>query len=473
MTTIIGIILFVMQLLGIISSVNALMTTRTSQGTIAWIISLNTFPLAAVPAYWIFGRTKFHGYVTAKQRVAAETDARIQPFIDTVTPYIVRPTDEQHAALAGQRLAKMPYLRGNAVELLIDGDATFNSILTGIDAAEEYVLVQFYIVHDDDLGYKLKKHLIAKARQNIRIWFLYDEIGSHTLSASYLRDLRNAGIEVNSFHSTRGKQNRFQINFRNHRKIVVTDGTAAWVGGHNVGDEYLGKDPKFGHWRDTHMKITGPAALELQLSFAEDWHWATNEIISFTGKPITGNNGDATVLILPSGPADRLETASLMFQEAIHSAHKRIWITSPYFVPDESVISALHLAALRGVDVRVLIPDKADKLLIYYSAYAFAGELLQSGIKILRYTLGFLHEKVFLIDDVLAGVGTANFDSRSFRLNFEVTALVIDDVFVKEIEAMFLKDFSNSRPMTIEEVNGKSFLFKMLSRASYLSAPIQ
>ncbi len=465
-------IIAIAHILGVFSSVSALMATRTSQGAIAWIVALNSFPLITVPAYWIFGRNKFKGYVTARHALDDQHDEQIEIVRRLVEPFRFKPENKQ-GTMAGEKLAQLPILGSNAVDLLIDGEQTFDSIIEGIDQAREYILVQFYIIHDDGLGQRLKGALLDKVRQDVRVFLLYDEIGSHSLPKSYLEEMRSAGIAVHSFQSTRGSSNRFQLNFRNHRKIVVVDGKAGWIGGHNVGDEYLGKNPKFGRWRDTHVKITGPAVLEMQVSFLEDFHWATDTVPDVAWKPVPAPEGDAAVLILPSGPADDLETASLMYQQAIHGAQQRIWIASPYFVPDESVLSALHLAALRGVEVRILIPDVADKKLVYYSAYAFVGELLREGIEIYRYLPGFLHEKVFLIDDRVAGIGTANFDNRSFRLNFEITALIVEQGLTTEVEKMFQEDFAQSEKMTVQDVESKPWWFKMLARASYLTAPIQ
>ncbi len=469
-------ILLIAHVLGFFSSFHALMSTRTSQGSIAWIVSLNTFPLITVPAYWVFGRNKFKGYVTLRQQMESGFDEDVEMIRKKVAPYVQKPNRDTGSTQVAARLADLPYFGGNSVELLINGEVTFSSILTGIDQAEKYVLVQFYIVRDDELGRRLKKHLVSRARAGVKVWFLYDEIGTRGID-SYLQDLRDAGVVVSSFHSTRGGGNRFQLNFRNHRKIVVVDGKAGWVGGLNVGDEYLGtrfNPPDWrANWRDTHMKIVGPSVLQLQLSFAEDWHWATGEELSLTWEPVPAESGKGAVLILATGPADRLESCSLMFQQAIHSARERIWIASPYFVPDEAVMASLHLAALRGVDVKIIIPDAPDSKLVYYSSFAFMGELLESGIEVYRYEPGFLHEKVFLVDDRVAGVGTANFDNRSFRLNFEVTALVVDDIFVAEVEQMFRDDFARSRLMTTERLENKPWWFNVLSRASYLTAPIQ
>jgi cardiolipin synthase len=447
------------------------MSTRTSQGAIAWVVSLNTFPYVAVPAYWIFGRSTFQGYVTARQT----GDLDIQHIVRTASAESaeLRSTAVRTGATrAAEQLAEMPALRGNTVELLIDGDATFASIFEGIEAAEDYVLVQFYIVKDDGLGRELKKRLIAKAQEGVRVFFLYDEVGSYKLPGSYIEELREAGVEAFDFHSRKGPRNHFQLNFRNHRKIVVADGQTAWVGGHNVGDEYLGKDPKFGGWRDTHIKIVGPAALAAQLSFFEDWHWATDSIPNLDWTPRHIDEDGVDVLIIPTGPADELETAGLMFVHAINSAQERIWIASPYFVPDEAVIAALQLAGLRGVDVRILIPDEPDHLLVYLAAFSYFDEAGSTGVKFYRYTEGFLHEKVMLVDHNTAAVGTANFDNRSFRLNFEITAFVADQDFAAEVEQMFLDDFAASREMQTGDFADRSFWFKLAVRLARLTAPV-
>ncbi len=307
----------------------------------------------------------------------------------------------------------------------------------------------------------------------MRILFLYDEVGSFGLPNSYNEELRSAGVEIYPFHSRKGSGNRFQLNFRNHRKTVVVDGRIAWVGGHNVGDEYLGRDPAVGHWRDTHIRIEGPAVIGAQLAFVEDWRWATDELpggLSWT--PHIAANGDAQVLMIASGPADEMETASLMYTQAINSSKKRIWIASPYFVPDDAIVQALQLAGLRGVDVRILIPDNADIWLITLAAYSFFTDVKAAGVKIYRYQEGFLHGKFMLIDDDAATVGTANFDNRSFRLNFEITALVVDVDFANRVADMFENDFAASRIMEPDEHDTKPFWFRLAVRAAILSAPI-
>ncbi|MGB1311496.1 MAG: cardiolipin synthase [Leucothrix sp.] len=472
MTTM-AIIFALVQLLGVITSIFALLSTRTSQGTIAWVVTLIAFPWLGVPAYLFFGRTRFNGYLSA--RVADEKDFRgkLGLFNKDIDAFLINRTQHNKDLEAFETLAKLPFTQANQAQLLINGEQTFKDIFKGIRAAKHYVLVQFYIINDDQLGRQLFDALVKAVRRNVRVFLLYDDIGCYHLNERYLNRLMQAGVMVNSFHSSRNVQNRFQLNFRNHRKIVVVDGKTAWLGGHNVGDEYLGKNPKYPNWRDTHIRLDGPAALGVQLSFVEDWHWAADEALLLNWTPTPADQGNQNILVLPSGPSDPFETASLMMQHAMHVAEQRIWIASPYFVPDEGVQQALRLAALRGVDVTILIPEKPDNLLIYLSVFSFVPGILKAGVKILRYQKGFLHQKVFLVDDYLAAVGTANMDNRSFRLNFEITALVDDKTFASDVETMLLHDFADANQMLIEEVEAKPLWFSILSRAAYLSAPIQ
>ena len=277
--TVVVYLVLLFEFLGILTAMHAVMNVRTPQGSIAWAVSLVTIPVVTVPAYWVFGRNKFQGYVLERR---ADADRLDEMFRNTQLEIerLVAQTEWGSTALRGaERLARLPFTGGNDVELLIDGEATFDSIFAGIDAAEDYVLVQFYIVRGDDIGTALQERLVAAAERGVRVYFLYDEIGSLGLPALYLSKLRQAGVNVLPFHSRKGSGNRFQLNFRNHRKTVVVDGHTAWVGGHNVGDEYLGREEKFGNWRDTHMRLRGPAALGAQIAFVEDWRWATDHTL--------------------------------------------------------------------------------------------------------------------------------------------------------------------------------------------------
>ncbi|RXE48285.1 cardiolipin synthase [Chromohalobacter israelensis] len=470
---IIGILIVVIHVLGVLSALMALMSSRTSQGAVAWIVTLLTFPYLAVPIYWIFGRPRFYGYTSARSERDSVLRQVLLRFRPRLEPYFSRPSHDVARIQAVERLAMMPMSTGNRAELLIDGEATFKSLLAGIDSAREYILVQFFIFRADEIGTLFKQHLIQQAERGVRVCLLYDEIGSRSLSGDYLRELSEAGVEVTAFNSSRGWRHRFQINFRNHRKILVVDGREGWTGGFNVADEYLGRVPRYGPWRDTHLKLTGPSVMGLQEAFWEDWYWATGNILSLEWEPSVTCNECQHVVIVPSGPADRCETASLLIQHVIHGAHERLWVTSPYFVPDQGVQDALKLAALRGVDVRVMIPERPDHLLVFLSAFSFLPEMIRHGVRIFRYQPGFLHQKAVLVDDHTALLGSVNLDNRSFRLNFEITAYIPDAAFAHDVETMLLHDFESCREVTLQELDDRPAWRKLVSRAAYLLAPIQ
>ena len=467
-------VIFICEAAGFLTALKAIMDTRTAQGTIAWVVSLVSVPYVAVPAYWIFGRTKFAGYVTARRAELLKTNAVARKLAQEFDRQRMQTKAGRSEELLLERLAKLPFTAHNRAELLVDGEATFTAIFEAIAAAKKYVLVQFYIIHDDGLGGRLRDALIAKAREGVRCSVLYDEIGSGNVR-KYCADLRAGGVRIVPFHTTKGIANRLQLNFRNHRKIVVVDGLVAFVGGHNVGDEYLGLDPKVGPWRDTHVKVEGPVVQCVQVSWVEDWHWASEdeEPPDLNWNPVGAHGGNVGALCLPSGPADDLETATLFFLHAINSAKERLWIASPYFVPDEQFISALQLAALRGVDVRILTPRKPDNEMVRLSGFSYLPETEPCGIKWFRHQPGFMHQKVVLVDDDYCSIGTANFDNRSFRLNFEITMAFYDRAFAQQVAAMLEKDFANSKPAAASELTEAGFFFRLKVRIARLMAPVQ
>jgi cardiolipin synthase len=469
---IVAILVPLVELLGILTAVHAVMNARTSQGAVAWGISLLTFPWIALVLYAIFGRNKFKGYVLLRN----SRDKAIQYVIDKcrveASERGLIQKNPLISEIALSRLADLPVTRFNKCHLLMNGEKTFRAIFEGIESAREYILVQFYIIKNDELGRALKTRLIQKARENVEVYFLYDEIGSYKLPGSYIQDLQNEGVITSAFHTTKGKANHFQLNFRNHRKIVIVDGKIGYIGGHNVGDEYVSKHPKFGTWRDTHVMLEGPAVKLVQYCFIQDWYWATTRIPELSWEFQKAENGSEEALVVASGPADPLETCSLMFVHAIHSAKERIWIASPYFVPDEKILGALKLAVLKGVDVRILIPEKPDHRTVYLASLSYYEDTLPHGIKLYRYTAGFMHQKVFLVDSTCAAVGTANLDNRSFRLNFELTLLNYDLSFIKKIEDMLKDDFSRSRSVELTDYTQRSFFFKLVVRSARLFGPI-
>ena len=462
----------VFYLAGIVAAVEAIMTARTAQGAIAWSVSLVSFPFVALPAYLVFGRSKFDGMLAAYEQRKGEIDGLVGEMQRNLDAWAVPIADRPSLYRALRGLSGMALTRGNRAQLLIDGQATFDSILAGIAVAQDYVLVQFYMFHDDGLGRRMQRSLIERAKAGVRVFVLYDEVGSKGLPRSYTEALRAAGVQVSSFKPNQGWRNRFQLNFRNHRKMVVVDGTTGWVGGHNVGDEYLGLDPGMSPWRDTHLRLEGPVVTQLQSVILGDWYWATHELPKLNWVPREAPDGQVAALIVPSAPTQRLETAGLMFVSALHSARERIWLSAPYFVPDEAVMKALQLAALRGVDVRVITTGKGDSLAVFLAAFHYIDQLRDLGIKFYAYKPGFLHEKVALVDHDVSTVGTANFDNRSFRLNFEVTAVIVDRAFAAEMEAMFERDFAHAEVVDPAELDQKPFWWRLGVQVSRLAAPV-
>ncbi len=463
-----GLALF--HLVGIGHVLHALLHVRTSQGTIAWIVSLLAVPWVSIPLYWIAGRTKFSGYIRARRAEDEELRRVATDMHDRLESSSIAPTDA--FGRAAEVLGGLPFTKGNELHLLIDGKRTFESLFGAIAEARDYLLVNFFIVKNDRIGTRFKNALIERAEAGVRVFFLFDEIGSHKLPDSYLSEMRCAGIKCHPFGTNRHWWSRLQVNFRNHRKIVVADGHVAFIGGLNVGDEYLGRDEKFGAWRDTHLRLLGPSVQAIQLVFLEDWNWAADTLpkLNWEGSP---SAGDQEVAIIPTGPADPADSWQLAVAEAANTSRHRLWITSPYFVPDRGVLTALQTAAIRGVDVRILLPEKPDHLLVWLSAFSYYEETMPYGIRFFRYQRGFLHQKVMLVDDRLAFVGTANLDNRSFRLNFEITALSPDRAFVDEVTHMLELDFEASREVELEEFTKRSFPFRLACRASRLLAPVQ
>lgn len=459
------------HLLGVLSALRAIFTARSSQGAVAWSLALALLPYLTVPIYWLLGSSRFQGYLDARRGGTSELADELTSALESIREWQEKADDERGEVRAVERLARLPTLRGNTTEVLIDGEATFSSLFEGIQGARESIVVQYYIIRDDDTGRRLQSLLVDRAHAGVRVHVLYDRIGSYALPSRYTRELKEAGVEVHPFRSTRfGRPTRFQINFRNHRKIVVVDGRVGWVGGLNVGDEYRGLDPEIGDWRDTHLRVEGPAALALQLAFVEDWYWATSTVPELSWRPRAA--GEESVLILPSGPADERATAGLLMQLVFHSATNRIWVASPYFVPDDGVLEALKVAAFRGVDVRILIPERSDSRAADLARIPSLERLLRADVRIHRYTDGFLHAKTILVDDAVAGIGTVNLDYRSFQLNFEVTALLFAPQPIEALSRSFEDDLDRSPELTLEELMNRPFGHRLASRVAHLFAPV-
>ena len=463
---------FAFHVAGAASCVHVIMTGRTPQGAIAWIFFLIVVPYLAVPLYWIFGPRRYNGYIDARAGTSSPFDDVIAELEANGEPFIVPEPTQRPLMIALERLVRLPVTSDNYVELLENGDATFEAIFRAIDDAEDYVLLQFFIVRADRIGNKLRDKLHAARSRGVRVAFLFDEIGSRKLDGDYVKSLCAKTMSTRPFSTTR-KSYRFQLNFRNHRKLVIVDGRVGFIGGLNLGDEYMGEDPKLSPWRDTFARVTGPSVQALQLSFLEDWHWATDEIPDWNWQPAAAESEERyQALVLPTGPADSVETGSLLFVSLFNSATTRLWISTPYFVFDSQILSALQIAALRGVDVRIMLPERSDYQTAYYAGWSFHEEVLEAGCRLFRYKAGFLHQKVVLVDDDISVVGTMNLDNRSMRLNFEISLLVEDERFAGKVEAMLVADFAECNEVKKGDLNKRSKWFRFKARTARLFAPI-
>ena len=371
-----------------------------------------------------------------------------------------------------------PYRDDNEVCMYSDGKEFFNALIKSLSKAKKSINIEFYIFKNDDIGTKILDILEEKAKNGVEVRLLYDSVGSRLLNRDVLKKLRAVGGKTGEFFPSWLKFINLNMNFRNHRKIVVIDNKVGFVGGFNVGDEYLGKDKKFGYWRDTHIKFKGSAVKDLNLRFLADWRYATKEEVDLShvleisdeniGEPNTG------MQIVSSGPnlSDRYEI-KLAYLKMIQRAKKYLYIQSPYLIIDKSIADSLKLASASGVDVRIMIPGKGDHPFVYWANLVYAGELLEYGVKIYHYDKNaFLHAKTIVIDDEICSIGTANMDTRSFELNFEVNAFIYSETISKQQKAEFEKDIFKCEELTLEKYKNRSRGVKIKESLSRLFSDV-
>lgn len=464
---------FVIEAIGILLAVHAIMHSRTPQSAFAWGIALVMLPIFGILGYLVFGQNRFWGYTLAGNGNSPLDRAKQRIWSLMERHRCVFREEFQDLTRLCERVTGLPATTGNSTRLLIDGKETFAAIFDAVKNAKEFVIVQFYIVNDDEIGKEFQEILLGARSRGVKVFFLYDAVGSKLMTDSYRERLAAAGVQIFPFVTNRKIGVRFQINFRNHRKLVLVDGNEAFTGGLNIGDEYLGKSKRFGPWRDTHIHLKGPAVLPLLAGFFEDWHYIAGELpeIPIVQPEPTGENKQ--VFSFGSGPADEIEICPVIYTGAIREAKERIWIASPYMVPDAATRQALQHAALRGIDVRILLPGMADHKLPWYSSFAYYPLLRQAGIRVFRMKHGFMHQKILLVDNDLSMVGTINFDYRSFFLNFEQGVVTCDEQFGKEVQAMLEKDLAQSVEEDLCRYEKSPFFFRFLVRFAALFSPEQ
>lgn len=363
----------------------------------------------------------------------------------------------------------------NDVKIFSDGSDKFEALIRDILAAKNHIHIQYYIFKLDNLGQRILNALLKKVKQGVKIRILYDEMGSRGVRKRHFKELIDLGGEVEVFFPSVLPLINPRLNFRNHRKIVVIDGRIGYIGGFNVGDEYLGLSDRFGYWRDTHLRIEGSAVHPLQTRFILDWNQASaKQDISYADRyfPIIPQKGTAAMQIISSGPDTEWEVIKNNYLRLISNAQKYVYIQSPYFIPDESFFDAVRIAALTGVDVRIMIPNKPDHMFVYWATYSYVGQLVQAGAKIYHYEKGFIHAKMIVVDDEVASVGTANIDVRSFSLNFEVNALLYDRQLAHQLAEIFERDILECSELTKELYENRSNVIKFKESMSRLLSPI-
>lgn len=349
--------------------------------------------------------------------------------------------------------------KGNKVELFTDGAEKFDSLIEDISKAEHHIHMIYYIIHNDKIGKRVLRALEERAAAGVEVLVIYDALGSRSLRPKFFKTLKKLGGKAEPFFGSKLPIINLRFNYRNHRKIVVIDGKIGYTGGFNVGDEYLGEYKKFGYWRDTHLKIQGNAVLALQTRFLMDWNAAvSNHKLEYEENyfPLIDKKGHANIQVVSSGPDSDLEQIKKGYIKMISMAKESVFIQTPYFVPDDSVLESIQIAVMSGIDVKIMIPNKPDHPFIYRATMYYAEAMVNAGAEVYIYDNGFLHAKTVVVDGDICSIGTANFDIRSFKLNFEVNVFIYDDKIAKQQEQFFYEDMKKSYLLTKEMLDNQS-----------------
>ena len=452
---------------------------RNIDNTLTWIVILVLVPPVGFILYAMFGRSiaKKNMFSVKEKEDKVIKDKILESYVEiesNLDPYLDENKDIIYT-LANSNNAH--FTADNDVDIYPESNMFFNSLLEELKKAEEYINIQFYIFKDDRIGKEIIEILKEKAQSGVEVRLLYDAVGGRNLSRKAVKEMKEAGVQVANFFPSFLNIINFNINFRNHRKIVVIDGKVGFVGGFNVGDEYLGRDPKFGEWRDTHIRLTGSCVIDLSMRFLLDWRYTTKEnldLAKYFTKKREKSTGNVGIQIVSSGPdITELDEIKYGYMKMIQKARDYVYIQSPYLILDKTLMETLKVACLSGVDVRIMIPSKPDHPFVYWASYSYAGELLNYGAKI--YTYGgdaFLHAKTIVYDDSVASIGTANMDIRSFELNFEVNAFIYSEEKAREQRMIFERDIENSREITKEIYESRSTYIKIKESISRLLSPV-
>ena len=444
------------HVLGFYLAINALFQSRTPQGALAWFVGLVGFPWVSIPLFVAFGRRRYHDEKTNEPPKFPKYD---------IVKHRYEPLAEFEHFLGHTGF----YFTGkNKIDLLVDADQIYPSMFEALENAGDYIILQVFIFRTDETGRKFADILMRKAREGVKVYVLYEKV-LIKMDKHLLDEMRDAGVHLGLFKPF--TRNKWHLQFRNHRKILIIDGKVGFFGGINIGDDYVGKYPKIGHWRDTNVRIEGPSLIPGQTAFCQDWMDSQGSAPDIEWKH-GPSDGEANVLVFSSGPIEEKPFCLLHHIALIDLARKRLWIANPYIVPPQSLLDALAMAALRGVDVRILVPSYSDNFLIMAVADIYYERLMQYGVKIYKYKAGFLHQKVMIVDDLLGVVGSANLDFRSMYINFEITTVCSDPEFIESLNTMLERDLKDTEFVTEESFRQKSLPKKIIERATNLLAPV-
>ena len=454
---------------------------RNPKSVWGWLLLLYFIPIVGFMLYLILGEDMHKSKMFKVKEIEDELNLTIHNQTESILSKTFKKKSVQikkHTDLILYNLESSGsiFTDDNAVEIYTDGKEKFKAVFEEIRNAKNYIHIQYYIIRNDELFEELKKILIEKAQEGVEIRILYDGMGGRGIRKSEWRQLEKLGVHSAEFFPAVFGRFHFRINYRNHRKIIVIDGKTGFVGGFNIGREYLGLSEKFGYWRDTHLKINGSAVQYLQLRFLMDWNYASGENLlrneTYLVMPNEKEAGDCGIQIVSSGPDSTYKNIRNNYLKLFSGAQKSIFIQTPYFIPDESIFDSLRVAALSGVDVRIMIPCKPDHPFVYWATYSYVGDMIDAGVKCYTYDNGFLHAKGVVVDQKMACYGTANMDIRSFELNFEVNATIYSENVGRKLHRIFLKDLEQCTQVTAAIYKRRKLIVRIKEQISRLLSPV-
>lgn len=460
-------ILYVVTALG--TMVVVIMENRNPLKTISWVLVLLLLPLVGLAIYYFFGEDN-----RKKRLISHKMYKKFSSISVGRKDLQEHDPPVEYAGLVHllNRAKGAPLYGGSSVEFYSDGKEKFEALFKEIDKAEKHIHIQYYIFLDDEIGQKMRDLLVKKASEGIEVRLIYDDVGSWKAKRSFFKSMEDEGVYVQPFLKVAFKLLTSRVNYRNHRKIVVIDGKIGFVGGMNIADRYL-KGIHSGIWRDSHIKIEGKAVAGLQTSFLIDWYSSRQEFLaSDSYYPFLENKGDNLIQLVTSGPVGPFKDIHLGILQAISNAKESVYIQTPYFIPTDSLLLALQSAAMRGVDVRLMLPRKSDTTFVHITSMAFLSEVLDVSVKVFFYEAGFLHSKLMIVDSSLTITGSANMDVRSFEHNFEIDAFIYNHETCSKAKEIFFKDMEQSTLLSTEEWEKRPRRDKIMESIMRLFSPL-